>query len=1181
MKSLRRLNLNSKSDNNLRGKIDRTNMSAQMKSLLTSLEPASTALNSEANRSQPTDLDRDSNSHEVGVEEDVENTNLADSLKGAESLKARSVASKDECVVRVPSGGDENTDIQAIDETETGLSFFRPPEELDDTVNSPEAARRAQCIVAESMAKFEKESIPMDTSTVAEPETAKDRSPSLTGDSIGQSVFITQHSASPPAESAAIESSGPKEVVTSMAFVEDKEPECPFQKQLVLQEQQQQQQQGGVEEGIHPQSQVNAGFKPRRKRISSSGGKRLPLKKKLSHSNLHGNFQQQKGAQSMQQGSEGNSLDSSSLSSTPNAVPTVQSEQVIPQFYFPLGKPMAASKRRQRVQSVIIFVVAENGALSESSFVAITAQCCELPRYLNRALFRKIGDVGSGEVRFSEFERAWESLVEACPDEISMIFMILKQPGANVLTPTDFEVVLQDLILFHPGLEFLSGNSVFQERYLETVITRIFYEANRRHGKMTLSDLRRSNFDKTLRKLENSDLNQTEDCFSYKHFYVIYCKFWELDQDHDLILDEQDLAGYSGGAISTKVIRRVMQGYGNETGMFMVPDQELVLHQHHLQQQQQIQFMQQQQQLQLQQQQQQRQQLEQQSQIEQVQETLQPEQSVQQSDVQIAEPVLESELTQNSDIVGLDKEGSPILPNTLRRSQTMTLSSVNLALEPPVAAADNITGDDVTDMNTNSVSISSTDGMIQMEMAPTAVTATFQSPLRTIPPGPGTQCRPQNYRMTYKGFIWFLLAETDKQTTTSIEYWFRCMDLDGDGLLTVFELEQLFQEQATRMAFLGMESFGFRDAICQMQDLVSPKETGIVRLSDLKQCGQAGPFIDLFCNVVRWRSFEAHQHQIRMRQQQIAMQRAADAAWEEAATGEELFDGVGDDECDDGGEETSEDEDEGESDDSYDDDANEDEVEWGFEGQLADKSRLQKDEDFLAVKDASISLFQGKTDLLGAQCVDLGLKIGVSSRDEMSNDQVSVQHQYQSLDRHSDSGSTMASVESHGGDGAGLDIIETVTTAAETVDKTRKRARTKERRRKRRQSMMRRVHLEEQRKEKALLATIRESPWIVYVESEYEKLVTIERPQSRTGWDQEEEDDDEEEEEGMEEEEEEVMDEDDMMMEEGSAAAVNELLVMMDHSSSSTGLAITRATTGTIADENYELEQIAMDSYTL
>lgn len=193
----------------------------------------------------------------------------------------------------------------------------------------------------------------MDTSAVTEPETAKDRSPSLTGDCTGQSIFIAQHSASSPADSAAIESPGPKEVVTPKAFAENTEPECPFQKQLALQEQQQQQE--DMEEGTHsPQSRVSTGFKPRRRRISSSGGKKLLLKKKLSHSNLHGNFQQQNGAQSKEQGSEGNSLASSSLSSAPNTMSTVASEQVIPQFYFPLGKPTAASKQRQRVQSAIV-----------------------------------------------------------------------------------------------------------------------------------------------------------------------------------------------------------------------------------------------------------------------------------------------------------------------------------------------------------------------------------------------------------------------------------------------------------------------------------------------------------------------------------------------------------------------------------------------------------------------------------------------------------------------------------------------------------------------------------------------------------------------------------------------------------------------------------------------------------
>ncbi len=51
----------------------------------------------------------------------------------------------------------------------------------------------------------------------------------------------------------------------------------------------------------------------------------------------------------------------------------------------------------------------------------ITVQCCELPRYMNRALFRKVDVAGNNEVRFSELELAWEFLAEGCPDEISMV----------------------------------------------------------------------------------------------------------------------------------------------------------------------------------------------------------------------------------------------------------------------------------------------------------------------------------------------------------------------------------------------------------------------------------------------------------------------------------------------------------------------------------------------------------------------------------------------------------------------------------------------------------------------------------------------------------------------------------------------------------------------------------------
>ena len=44
---------------------------------------------------------------------------------------------------------------------------------------------------------------------------------------------------------------------------------------------------------------------------------------------------------------------------------------------------------------------------------------------------------------------------------------------------------------------------------------------------------------------DEDDINQVVDFFSYEHFYVIYCKFWELDKDHDLFISKDDLAKHN------------------------------------------------------------------------------------------------------------------------------------------------------------------------------------------------------------------------------------------------------------------------------------------------------------------------------------------------------------------------------------------------------------------------------------------------------------------------------------------------------------------------------------------------------------------------------------------------------------------------------------------------------------
>lgn len=79
------------------------------------------------------------------------------------------------------------------------------------------------------------------------------------------------------------------------------------------------------------------------------------------------------------------------------------------------------------------------------------------------------------------------------------------------------------------------------------VIARIYYCVNRSwSGRISLSELRRSNLLSVLKLLEDEDdINAVTQYFSYEHFYVIYCKFWELDRDHDLFIDRHDLARHS------------------------------------------------------------------------------------------------------------------------------------------------------------------------------------------------------------------------------------------------------------------------------------------------------------------------------------------------------------------------------------------------------------------------------------------------------------------------------------------------------------------------------------------------------------------------------------------------------------------------------------------------------------
>jgi serine/threonine-protein phosphatase 2A regulatory subunit B'' len=119
--------------------------------------------------------------------------------------------------------------------------------------------------------------------------------------------------------------------------------------------------------------------------------------------------------------------------------------------------------------------------------------------------------------------------------------------------------LVRSVINTHPGLEFLKETPEFQDRYQETVIHRIFYHVNvADSGRISCREWTRSDVLDVMTELdEEDDINKILRYFSYEHFYVVYCKFWELDTDHDFQIDREDLLRYGNNALTFRVVDQI------------------------------------------------------------------------------------------------------------------------------------------------------------------------------------------------------------------------------------------------------------------------------------------------------------------------------------------------------------------------------------------------------------------------------------------------------------------------------------------------------------------------------------------------------------------------------------------------------------------------------------------------
>ena len=182
----------------------------------------------------------------------------------------------------------------------------------------------------------------------------------------------------------------------------------------------------------------------------------------------------------------------------------------IPSFCFPFGRPNTKTNvpKDWKSKSEAIF---DGKPLGELDFVQVTL-ACGITRYLNLPLFQHSAQ-GQNSVTWESFYTFFSKVVETYHTDDSIAFAILKQSENNYLLAEDIEAAVKGIVNFktdvtynHPGLEFLAATTVFQKRYMETVVTRLFYSKKRNTDKrMSFKEFVESGFLNNLKDVETLD----------------------------------------------------------------------------------------------------------------------------------------------------------------------------------------------------------------------------------------------------------------------------------------------------------------------------------------------------------------------------------------------------------------------------------------------------------------------------------------------------------------------------------------------------------------------------------------------------------------------------------------------------------------------------------------------------
>eukprot|EP00879_Flechtneria_rotunda_P011212 GHRR01011710.1.p1 GENE.GHRR01011710.1~~GHRR01011710.1.p1 ORF type:complete len:181 (+),score=65.74 GHRR01011710.1:358-900(+) len=153
----------------------------------------------------------------------------------------------------------------------------------------------------------------------------------------------------------------------------------------------------------------------------------------------------------------------------------------IPQFYFPDGSvPVADDVKQQFLARVDGLFDPHPQGLNLEQFSTVVQQVCQLPTILAHPWFERLAAGSTNRlVSKAAFAEWWTSRQLVAAPATKRLWEVLRPDGKQFLTYADLRPLLQAVLQYHPGLEFLADTPEFQARYAETVIYRIFYTINR------------------------------------------------------------------------------------------------------------------------------------------------------------------------------------------------------------------------------------------------------------------------------------------------------------------------------------------------------------------------------------------------------------------------------------------------------------------------------------------------------------------------------------------------------------------------------------------------------------------------------------------------------------------------------------------------------------------------------